>query len=75
MVETSVTPMSSAAPVAATRRGFFWMFACAILALGPASETSAPMPRMSAGSQNVADRTMPRKMNAQPAMAMSSTVA
>ena len=74
MVATRVTPISSAVPVAATRRGFFWMLAWATLALGPHIETSAPTPRISTGSQNVAVSTSPRNTSAAPPMDISSTL-
>ena len=74
MVETKVTPMSRAAPVAAMRRGFFCMLPCAIFADGPASDTNVPAPFISAGSQKTAVSTMPRNMSAAPAMAISTAI-
>ncbi len=74
MVETSVTPMSRAVPVAAMRRGFFWMLPCAIVAEGPVSATSAPMPFISAGSQKTAVTAMPRNASAAPAIASSRII-
>jgi len=50
------------------------MLAWATLALGPHIETSAPTPRISTGSQNVAVSTSPRNTSAAPPMDISSTL-
>ncbi len=72
MVETNVTPISNAVPVEAMRRGFFRMFAFATFAEGPAKAARTPTPFIRTGSQKTAVTTMPRNVDAAPAMAIIS---
>ena len=72
-VETRATPMSSAVLVAATRRGFFWMLAVAMVDAGPIWATSAPTPLSRSGTHRLAHSSRPRKKIITPPIAMSST--